>query len=72
MMFQATSGMVNQAAKATVVFLVFSVTSVFAMAMMLENASGQFLEVLRIGEHGIKLVALMFLPLFGYLVYKAV
>jgi len=64
--------MIGKTARVIMLFTVVAVASVASIGMFLQNASGDFLEILRIGKSGVKLAALAFVPMSAYLLYKAV
>lgn len=53
------------------IFGVMIVTAAFAMTLFLGDASGDVLEIFRLGEAGVKLGGLAFIPLALYLLWKA-
>jgi len=61
----------NSAVRGLILLGVVSVSAVFGLSMFLENASGDFLELLKVGEAGVRLAALSFIPLGVYLAYKS-
>lgn len=63
--------MIGNSAKIFIVFTLVGVASVFSFSILLQNASGDFLEILKMGKAGVKVLALAFIPMGGYLVYKA-
>lgn len=64
--------MVNSAVRGFVVFGLVAVAAAFSFGIFIQNSSGQFLEILRLGESGVKLMGLAFIPLGLYLAYKSV
>jgi len=64
--------MVNSAVRGFVVFGVLAVAAAFSFGIFIQNSSGQFLEILRLGESGVKIMGLAFIPLGLYLAYKSV
>lgn len=61
----------KNAVKSFVVLGVVAIVATFSFSLFLQNSSGDFLEILKIGKAGVKLVALAFVPLGVYLAYKA-
>lgn len=64
--------MVNSAVRGFVVFGLVAVAAAFSFGIFIQNSSGQFLEILRLGESGVKVMGLAFIPLGLYLAYKSV
>jgi len=64
--------MVRSAVRGFVVFGLVAVAAAFSFGIFIQNSSGQFLEILRLGESGVKLMGLVFIPLGLYLAYKSV
>lgn len=61
----------KNAVKSFVVLGVVAVVATFSFSLFLQNASGDFLEILKLGKAGVKLIGLAFVPLGIYLAYKA-
>jgi len=64
--------MLNKAVRGMAVLGVVGVTMAAGLAMFLENATGEFKEILVISESGVMIFGLAFIPLSLYLVLKAV
>ncbi len=63
--------MVAKNVRGIVIFGVLVVSAAFSFSFFMNDASGDFLEILQIGEAGILLSGLAFIPLGLYLVWKA-
>lgn len=64
--------MVNKAVRGFVVFGLVAVAAAFSFGIFIQNSTGQFLEILRLGESGVKVMGFAFIPLGLYLAYKSV
>lgn len=64
--------MPGKAVRGLMILGVIAVSAAFSLSIFLENASGQFLEILRLNEAGVKLMGLGFIPLALYLMYRSV
>lgn len=64
--------MPGNAVRGLMILGVIAVSAAFSLGIFLENASGQFLEILRLGEAGVKVMGLGFIPLALYLLYRSV
>lgn len=63
--------MPSKSVRGLMIFGVMIVTAAFAMTLFLGDASGDVLEIFRLGEAGVKLGGLAFIPLALYLLWKA-
>ena len=64
--------MVNKAVRGMAVLAVVAITAAAGFAMLVQNASGDFLSILKLGKAGVRLLGLVFIPLALYMLYKAV
>jgi len=64
--------MLNKAVRGIAVLGVVGVVGASALAMFLQNATGEFKEILALGESGVMIMGLAFIPLSLYLLFKAV
>ena len=64
--------MVGRSVRGIMVFGVVAVAAAFSLSVFLGDATGEFLEILRMGEAGVKLAGLAFIPMGLYLAYKSV
>jgi len=64
--------MPGKAVRGLMILGVIAVSAAFSLSIFLENASGQFIEILRLGEVGVKVMGLGFIPLALYLLYRSV
>jgi hypothetical protein len=64
--------MLNKAVRGLAVLGVVGVAGAAALSMFLQNASGGFKEILALGESGVMIMGLAFIPLSLYLLVKAV
>jgi len=64
--------MIGKSVRGIMVFGVVAVAAGFSLSLFIGDASGEFLEILRLGESGVKLMGLGFIPLALYLAYKSV
>lgn len=64
--------MLNKAVRGVAVLGTVGVVATAALAMFLENAVGDFKEILALGESGVMIMGLAFIPLSLYLLFKAV
>ena len=63
--------MLNKAVRGLGVLAVVTVTLAAGLAMFLENATGDFKEILALGEGGVMVFGLAFIPLSLFLLLKA-
>jgi len=63
--------MLNKAVRGIAVLGLVAVTGAAALAMFLENSTGEFKELLVLGESGVMLFGLAFIPLSLFLLLKA-
>lgn len=64
--------MLNKAVRGLAVLGAVAVTGAAALAMFMQNAGGDFKEILALGETGVMIMGLAFIPLSLYLLLKAV
>ena len=61
----------NDAVRGWMVLGVVAVAAAFCFSLFLGDASGDFLEILKLGETGVKLAGFAFIPLGVFLLYKS-
>lgn len=64
--------MIGKSVRGIMVFGVVAVVAGFSLSLFIGDASGELLQILRLGESGVKLAGLAFIPLGLYLAYKSV
>jgi len=64
--------MVNKAVRGLAVLGTVATVGALGLAMFLENATGDFKEILAFGETGVMVMGFAFIPLSLYLLFKAV
>jgi len=64
--------MVGKSVRGLGIFAVIAVASAFVFGLFLENSSGDFLKILELGEAGVYVFGIAFIPMALYLLYKSV